>query len=187
MPIADQEIGWNLGGIYYYYPGAGRLNGAPSNYNYWEIPVGLTYAPLDMLEFGVTNYYSPDFFGGTGKANYINGKVTVTPPNPWVDFALFSGFGHQYIEHAKDYNDWTVGATVTVKKIDFTFQYTDTNLTQADLGGNKLRRRPLRLHCRLRLLKSAACRRRRARASPADAACALAMQVLSVRPDPITS
>lgn len=138
LPIADQEIGWNLGGIYYSYPGAGKVGGQSSNYDYWEIPVGLTYAPLDFLEFGLTNYYSPDFFGATGKANYINGKVTVTPPNPYVDFALFAGMGHQYIEHSKDYNDWTLGATVTVKKIDFTFQYTDTNLTQADLGGNKL-------------------------------------------------
>jgi uncharacterized protein (TIGR02001 family) len=138
VPIEDQEIGWNLGGVYYQYPGAGRLDGQASNYDYWEIATGLSWAPIDLLSFDVTYNYSPDFFGSTGYANYVNGTITVTPPNPYVDFAIFAGFGRQWISQAKDYNDWTIGATVTIKGVALTLQYIDTNLTQADLGGAKL-------------------------------------------------
>lgn len=138
LPVGEEEIGWDLGGIYYNYPGAGRLNGEASNYDYWEIATGLSWAPRDFLEFSTGYFYSPDFFGGTGHAHYLNGMVTVRPNNPYVNLALFAGLGRQWIEDSKDYNDWTVGATVTVKGVDFTLQYTDTNLTQADLGGNRL-------------------------------------------------
>ena len=137
--LLDTGVSWDLGGIYYAYPGAGRLDGESSNYNYWEIPVKLTYSPIkDLVSVGAAYYYSPDFFGGTGHAHYINGNVKVTPPVPYVDLALFAGAGHQNIEDSKDYTDWTLGGTVTFKGVDFTIAYTDTNLTQADLGGNKL-------------------------------------------------
>ena len=137
--LFDTGVSWDLGGIYYAYPGAGRINGESSNYNYWEIPFKLSYSPIEKLvTLGAAYYYSPDFFGATGKANYVNGNVKVTPPVPYVDLALFGGVGFQNIEHSKDYVDWTLGGTVTVKGVDFTIAYTDTNLTQSDLGGNKL-------------------------------------------------
>lgn len=141
--LLDTGVSWNLGGIYYAYPGAGRLNGESSNYNYWEIPVQLSYSPIpDLVTVGASYYYSPDFFGATGHAHYINGNVKVTPELPfakdWAKLALFAGIGHQNIEHAKDYTDWTLGGTVTVKGVDFTIAYTDTNLTQADNGGRKI-------------------------------------------------
>ncbi|MCU0837158.1 MAG: TorF family putative porin [Rhodospirillales bacterium] len=138
VPIAEQEISWDIGGIYYSYPGAGRIDGEASNYNYWEIASSLGWAPIEPLSFGASYYYSPDFFAGTGHAHYLNGLVTFTPPNPWVNVALFAGLGRQWIEDAKDYTDWTIGATVSIKGVDLTLQYTDTNLTQAELGGNKL-------------------------------------------------
>lgn len=137
--LLDTGVSWDVGGIYYAYPGAGRIDGEASNYDYWEIPVKLTYSPIeDLLSVGAAYYYSPDYFGGTGDANYINGNFTVTPPVPYVDLALFAGLGFQNIEDAKDYVDWTLGGKVTFKGVDFTVAYTDTNLTQSDLGGNKL-------------------------------------------------
>ncbi|MBK8209752.1 MAG: hypothetical protein IPK78_06995 [Rhodospirillales bacterium] len=138
-PLLDTGVSWDLGGIYYAYPGASRSGGTATNYDYWEIPVKLTYSPIeDLVSVGAAYYYSPDFFGGTGKANYVNGNVTVTPPVPYVDLALFGGVGFQNIEDSKDYVDWTLGGKVTFKGVDFTIAYTDTNLTQSDLGGNKL-------------------------------------------------
>jgi uncharacterized protein (TIGR02001 family) len=137
--LLDTGVKWDLGGVYYAYPGAGRIDGESSNYNYWEIPVKLTYSPVeDLVAVGAAYYYSPDFFAGTGHAHYVNGNLTVTPPVPYVDLALFGGVGFQNIEDAKDYVDWTLGGKVTFKGVDFTIAYTDTNLTQGDLGGNKL-------------------------------------------------
>ncbi|MFO1113370.1 MAG: TorF family putative porin [Rhodospirillales bacterium] len=46
--LLDTGVSWDLGGIYYAYPGAGRLDGESSNYNYWEIPVKLTYSPVPI-------------------------------------------------------------------------------------------------------------------------------------------
>ena len=141
--LLDTGVSWDLGGIYYAYPGAGRLDGQSSNYNYWEIPVRLSYSPVpDLVTVGASYYYSPDFFAATGHANYVNGNVKVTPELPflkdWAKLALFGAVGYQNIEHAKDYVDWTLGGIVTVKGVDFTIAYTDTNLTQADNGGRKI-------------------------------------------------
>ena len=47
--LLDTGVSWDLGGIYYAYPGAGRLDGESSNYNYWEIPVRLSYSPIPDL------------------------------------------------------------------------------------------------------------------------------------------
>lgn len=135
--IEDTGLSWNLGGIYYAYPGASKSGGQSLNYDYWEIPVTVSYA-VDIVSVTGSYYYSPDFFGATGHAHYVNGKVEVAPEVPYVDLAFFAGLGYQNIEDAKDYTDWTAGASVTFKGVDFVVAYTDTNLTQSDLGGNKL-------------------------------------------------
>lgn len=137
--LLDTGVTWDLGGIYYAYPGASRNGGQATNYDYWEIPVKLSYSPVeDLITVGASYYYSPDYFGATGKANYVNGSLTVTPPVPYVDLALFGAVGYQNIEDTKDYVDWTLGGKVTFKGVDFTIAYVDTNLTQSDLGGQKL-------------------------------------------------
>jgi uncharacterized protein (TIGR02001 family) len=135
--IEDTGLSWNLGGIYYAYPGASKSGGQALNYDYWEIPVSLSYS-VDIVTLTGSYFYSPDFFGATGHAHYVNGKVEVAPEVPYVDLSLFAALGYQNIEDAKDYTDWTLGGTVTFKGVDFTVAYTDTNLTQSDLGGNKL-------------------------------------------------
>ncbi|MBK8176390.1 MAG: hypothetical protein IPK66_14320 [Rhodospirillales bacterium] len=136
--LLDTGVSWDLGGLYYAYPGASKSGGQALNYDYWEIPFKLSYSPIDIVTLGASYYYSPDFFGSTGTANYINGNITVTPEVPYVDLALFAAVGYQNIADTKDYVDWTLGGKVTFKGVDFTIAYVDTNLTQGDLGGNKL-------------------------------------------------
>lgn len=139
--IGDTGLSYNLGGIYYAYPGADKSNGNHLNYDYWEVTGGLGYSPIDMITLNANYFYSPDFFGATGKAHYVQGVVTVTPPieiHKDVGFNLFGSVGFQNVEDTKDYVDWSLGAAVTYKFLKFSVAYVDTNLTQADLAGNSL-------------------------------------------------
>jgi uncharacterized protein (TIGR02001 family) len=134
--IGDTGVEWDLGGAYYSYPGASHRD----NFNYWEIPLIFTYDPLDWLEVQVSNWATPEYQFNTGAANYTNGSVTVTVPNPYVGLKAFAGVGYQYVDKLPSGTDWTLGATATIKGVDFTVAYTDTNYKhRADAcGGNNL-------------------------------------------------
>lgn len=127
---------WDLGGAYYSYPGVSHRD----NFNYWEIPLIFTYDPLDWLEVQVSNWATPEYQFNIGTANYTNGSVTVTVPSPYVGLKAFAGVGYQYVDKLPSGTDWTLGATATIKGVDFTVAYTDTNYKhRADAcGGNDL-------------------------------------------------
>src|SRR6266511_3378603 len=122
--IGETGVKWDLGGAHYSYPGTSQRD----NFNYWEIPLIFTYDPLEWLEVQVSNWPTPEyqFNGGTG--NYTNGLITVTVPNPYVGLKAFGGVGYQYVERNLGSGmDWTLGTTASIKGIDFTLAYTDTN------------------------------------------------------------
>lgn len=137
--IGDTGLSWDLGAIYYAYPGASsRLD-----YDYWEIPLQLDYAVNDLVSVNAAYFFSPDFFGSTGLGHYVSGGVSVTPPLPFkgFDLSLDGNVGYQWIEDnsragVEDYLNWSVGATVTAKSIDFSVAYTDTNLSKGDCFSN---------------------------------------------------
>lgn len=137
--IGDSGLSWDLGAIYYWYPGASsRLD-----YDYWEIIPKLEYAINDLVSVNATYAFSPNFFADTGLGNYVEGGVSVTPPLPFkgFDLSIDGAVGYQWIESnskagVEDYLNWTVGATVTVKSVDFTIAYTDTDLSRSDCFSN---------------------------------------------------
>jgi uncharacterized protein (TIGR02001 family) len=142
--IGDTGVGWSLGGLYYQYPDANKSGGNHLNYDYWEIPVALSYAPHEWVSLGAGYNYSPDFFAGSGDGHYVNGTVSFAPPVPWFGLSFDAGVGYQWIEKnavfgADDYLDWTIGATINVKGVDFGIHYTDTNLSKSKcFGGTNL-------------------------------------------------
>jgi hypothetical protein len=102
----------------------------------------------------VSNWATPEyqFDGGTG--NYTNGLITVTVPNPYVGLKAFGSVGYQYVErNLASGADWTLGTTVSIKGIDFTVAYTDTNYQHLALAcGGKNVRCEGRLHRRRPIL-----------------------------------
>lgn len=130
--IGETGVKWDLGGVYYSYPGTSHRD----NFNYWEIPLILTYEPLDFLQVQLSNWATPEYQFNTGTGNYTNGLITLTVPNPYVGLKAFGGVGYQYVAKAPSGTDWTVGTTATVKGIDFTVAYTDTNYHARACGGN---------------------------------------------------
>ncbi len=55
-------VEWDLGGLYYAYPGAR----SDLNYNYWEVPLQLTYPIGEHFSLLGQYAYSPNFFGDFG-------------------------------------------------------------------------------------------------------------------------
>lgn len=127
------DIGWDVGGTYLYYPGT--RNG--DDFNYWEVPVVLTYQATDQLGFDIINIFAWENQFDTGLANYTTGNVYYDIPVPYVGLQLFGGVGYQYIEDDNNGLDWRLGATVSVKGVDFSVAYTETDYRARDVGNNQ--------------------------------------------------
>ena len=127
------DFSWDVGGAYFYYPGTRSAD----NFDYWEIPIVLGYQATDQLALELTNLFSPENQFNTGLANYVIGLAYYDIPVPYVDLQLFGGVGYQYIEDDFNGTDWRLGATVTLKGVDFTVAYTDTDYRARECGNNQ--------------------------------------------------
>ncbi|MGZ9087055.1 MAG: TorF family putative porin, partial [Rhodoplanes sp.] len=74
---------------------------------------------------------------GAIRSHHVTGYVYYDIPVPYVGLQLFGGVGYQYVDD--DYNgiDWRLGATVTVKGVDFSVAYTDTDYRASECGNNQ--------------------------------------------------
>lgn len=132
------DIGW----VYYLYPGANDNDTGFAELDYQEIYGKFGY------DFGIASvlasvYGSPNYTGNTGGAVYYNGFATVPLPFlPW-DAALSGGAGYStFLDDTKkgvleDYWDYSIGFGVTVPKIEvgLDFRYIDTNLDEDSYCG----------------------------------------------------
>lgn len=130
-------VEWDLGGLYYAYPGAN----SNLDYDYWEVPLQVTYTLNDHLSFQSQYAYSPDFFGGSGQAHYLMGGVRWQQPIWSMTLAAEATTGHQWIEHnavygTDDYQDWRIALSLTImEKINLGIAYTDTDLDRSECFG----------------------------------------------------
>lgn len=129
--IGDTGLSWDLGGAYYAYPGTRSAD----NFDYWEIPLILTYQATDWLEVELFNAATPEYQFDTGIGNYTRGTLTFGIPNPYLALHIYGGVGYQYIEEDVSGTDWIIGTTVSIKGVDFSVAYTDTNYSRGECGG----------------------------------------------------
>ncbi|MFZ4762445.1 MAG: TorF family putative porin [Alphaproteobacteria bacterium] len=121
---------YNLGGIYYVYPGAS----SNLDYDYFELTVGGAY------DFGIASVsaavnYSPDFFGtADDTAWYYTAGVSV-PLGQY--FSASANIGHQNLDTSKDYTDWNVGVAATYDSFTLGLKYVDTNLHNNTLANDR--------------------------------------------------
>jgi len=139
----NDSIGYDVGVIYYDYPG-GDLGGVDPEF--WEVYGGLS-GDLGPVSLSGTISYSDDYFGETGKAWYYDLGASYGLP---YDISLNAHFGYQTIDDGsiKDdgffssdedsYKDWSVGVTKTMWDLDFDLSYIDTNLSDSDCFGNNV-------------------------------------------------
>lgn len=145
-------VGWDIGGIYYSYPGQnedGKIikngvvttNGA--EYNYAEVYfktsyafTGATYSPV--VKGGV--FYSPDYFGEDGDSVYGYGNFGVTLP---YDVGLAATVGYLTVEGDKttgaidgyDYVHYSIGVSKAVGKLNFNVSWNDADGGCTDVTG----------------------------------------------------
>jgi uncharacterized protein (TIGR02001 family) len=118
------DMSYDVGGIYYLYPGSDNN----LNYDFWETYVALGY---DLESFAVNAgvNYSPDFFGKTGDAFYYYGGIDVPLP---YEVTLSAHYGHQDIDEGADYNDWSLGVNKTWLEFDWAATYTEADVDTDD-------------------------------------------------------
>lgn len=119
-------VALDLGLIGYFYPGA---TDALGEYDYVEAKLAASVAPTDALTLGAALFYSPEFFGETGRATYaeVNAAYAFTDA-----FSVSGAFGSQDIQAGARYETWNIGASLFAAGLKFDLRYTDTDLSGLD-------------------------------------------------------
>jgi uncharacterized protein (TIGR02001 family) len=129
---------FDLGVIYYTYPGSGPILPAVTypDLNYVELKAGVSGEVVKSLTAGATIYWSPDYFAETGSVWTFEGVAAYTFHQVGVftpaitgtigyqtssddDYSNFNGFS--------DYWYYNAGLALTVEKLTFDFRYWGTS------------------------------------------------------------
>jgi uncharacterized protein (TIGR02001 family) len=119
-----EGFSYDIGGIYYAYPGAD----SDLDYDFFEVAGAIGY-DFDVAALSGSINYSPDYFGGTGDAVYYAAALDVPLP---YDFSFSAHAGHQTIDDAEDYTDWSLGLGYSVYGFDLSLAYYETDLDEPD-------------------------------------------------------
>ena len=124
LPVAT----FDLGAIYYMYPGAGGLRG----YDFLELGLGASRT-LGGVSAGLQAKYSPDFFGGSGDGVYYGASAGI----PISLFTVSGNVGKQLIEDnatfgTPDYVEWGAGASVGWRGFTIGGKVVGTNLEESE-------------------------------------------------------
>lgn len=117
-------VSYDLGFVYYWYPGAGRSQ----DFDYYEFVLGLGY-DFEVAAVSSTIAYTPENFGDTGDGLYLEGGVSVPLP---YEFSFDGTIGYQFIEEEvafgiPDYLNWSLGLSRSFMGLDFSLAYIDTD------------------------------------------------------------
>lgn len=120
------DIGWDVGFVYYSYPSQNEDDALGVDYDYVEAKGALSYTFADMPlspTVGASLYWSPEYFGDTGDAIYVGGTLSLALPQ---EFSLGFAVGHQDIDVGDiDYVHWSIGLSKTVMGIGLNLAYQD--------------------------------------------------------------
>jgi uncharacterized protein (TIGR02001 family) len=157
--VADTGVGYDIGAIYYYYPGSAR-NGAPGIDNK-EIYVGASYGPVSAKVYvPIGDFFSAQRnFGGKSASGsfYVDLSGAYDLANVGAPgFGVVAHIGYQDLRGAakltpynktkaeSSYIDWKLGATYTVASGPFNgfvvgLSYIDTDIEIVNGGGSSNR------------------------------------------------
>jgi len=118
------DFSYDLGVIYYWYPGARRNQ----DFDFVEVAFGVGY-DLEMASLSASANYSPENFGASGNALYLEAGVDIPLPKK---FNLGATIGYQIIEDeatfgVPDYLNWNVTISRPVFGFDVALSYIDTD------------------------------------------------------------
>ena len=124
-----QNLVWDVGAIYYAYPGADNS----LDYNFWELAIAGGY-DFNFFSLSAAVNYSPDFFGGRGSSLYP--AVYAVMPLPY-NFTASASAAYQWIDDGESYADWSLGVDTLVYNFGVGLKYHDTDIEEDEgCGGN---------------------------------------------------
>lgn len=121
------KVTWDLGAIYYFYPGADDSR----NYDFWELAAAVGY-DFDFMQATASLNFSNDYFGGSGNSYYPAVNITVPLPK---GVSADASYGYQWIEDNSafgtlDYGTWSLGLSYEIKGFNLALKYIDTDLKE---------------------------------------------------------
>lgn len=124
---ALDKLNYDLGLIYYVYPGADSA----LDYDFVEGAVAVGY-DFDLFSASASINYSPEYFADSGDAFYYAAAVAVPLP---YDLTLSGHVGYQTIDDnaafgTPDYTDWSLGIDYDWNGFGLSAQYVDTDLDE---------------------------------------------------------
>jgi uncharacterized protein (TIGR02001 family) len=132
-------ITFNIGALYYTYPGYCEGKCGLVDPDYFEAKTGASWTGGNWT-LGVTNYWSPDYAGFAGSSDAIEGSVGYAFSKKLFNFfsPTISGlFGYQAFEEvAEDYAYWNAGLTLGFMEhwsVDVRYWDTDLSATGCSL------------------------------------------------------
>lgn len=119
------NFGWDVGFIYYTYPGAA----SSLEYDFVEVQGALSY-DFGIASTSISLNYSPENFGDSGEAWYTKIAVDV-PVGKKVDLSVYVArqeFEKEDVFGQPDYWEWNFSGTVNLAGFDLTLAYSSVDI-----------------------------------------------------------
>jgi uncharacterized protein (TIGR02001 family) len=114
-------VSFDLAVIYYGY--VDQPNGSHEDYFEGKAAASVAAGPATL---GAAVYYSPEFFGKTGDATYV--EVNAAVPIPETKFSVSGALGYQQVKGPADYTTWNLGVGYALNDhIGLDLRYWDTD------------------------------------------------------------
>lgn len=144
---------FDLGLIYYYYPGERRLFDqtgttffTPANTDFLELAGKVSWAATDQLTLGANVFHAWDWLGSGAPATYASATAKYVLPDSIIAASVgslaFSGELGRYMlgttspqlgrVRLPDYTYWNAGAAYTYGNVTLDLRYHDTDLNKSD-------------------------------------------------------
>jgi uncharacterized protein (TIGR02001 family) len=129
-------IKWDIGAIYYAYPGA---SDRPFTLNYWEFALKAAYEIGPVTALGAV-YHSPDFQLESGAALYTEAGLDVKLP---FEFVVSGRAGYQSIDNntrfgLPDYWNWSLAVSREFYGFTVAVGYYDTDISKRECAGSNI-------------------------------------------------
>lgn len=114
-------VSYDVGLLYYAYPGADSASG----YDFIEAYAGLGF-DLDAVSLSGAVHYTPDNFGETGTGWYMTGGLS-TGLTDALSVDANVGFSQVTEDFGEDYLDWNLGLSYSFSRVALDLRYHDTD------------------------------------------------------------
>ncbi len=115
------DVSYDVGLLYYAYPGADSSSG----YDFFEAYASLGY-DLDAVSLSGALHFTPDNFGETGAGWYLTGGLSGGLTDA-LSLDANVGFSQVTEDFGEDYLDWNVGLSYSFSQLALDLRYHDTD------------------------------------------------------------